>query len=89
VPFLRSLYYDDGADHLSGCGDVEVQRLAVLGGVKIGARASVAFSLSNASWASAVQEKHLCFFRSRQRGKPFSPSREMKRLKATRNPNNF
>jgi hypothetical protein len=30
VPFLRSLYHDDGADHLNGCGDVEVQRLAVL-----------------------------------------------------------
>jgi hypothetical protein len=30
VPFLCSLYHDDGADHLSGCGDVEVQRLAVL-----------------------------------------------------------
>jgi hypothetical protein len=30
MPFLRSLYHDDGADHLSGCGDVEVQRLAVL-----------------------------------------------------------
>jgi hypothetical protein len=30
MPFLRSLYHDDGADHLSGCGDVEVQRLTVL-----------------------------------------------------------
>jgi hypothetical protein len=30
VPFLRSLYHDDGADHLSGCSDVEVQRLVVL-----------------------------------------------------------
>jgi hypothetical protein len=27
---LRTLYYDDGADHLSGRGDVEVQCLAVL-----------------------------------------------------------
>jgi hypothetical protein len=30
VPFLFSLYYDDGVDHLGGHGDVEVQRLAVL-----------------------------------------------------------
>jgi hypothetical protein len=30
VPLLRALYYDDSADHLSGRGDVEVQRLAVL-----------------------------------------------------------
>jgi hypothetical protein len=30
VPLLRSLYNDDSTDHLSGCGDVEVQRLAVL-----------------------------------------------------------
>jgi hypothetical protein len=30
MPFLRSLYHDDDADHLSGCGDVEVQRFAAL-----------------------------------------------------------
>jgi hypothetical protein len=30
VPLLRTLYYDEGADHPSGRGDVEVQRLAVL-----------------------------------------------------------
>jgi GNAT superfamily N-acetyltransferase len=30
VPLLRALYYDDSADHLSGRGDIEVQRLAVL-----------------------------------------------------------
>jgi hypothetical protein len=30
VPLLRALYYDDSADHLSGRGDVEVQRLAIL-----------------------------------------------------------
>jgi hypothetical protein len=54
VPFLCTFHHDDGADHLSGCGDIEVQRLAVLGGVKIGARASVTLSLSSASWASTV-----------------------------------
>jgi hypothetical protein len=31
VPFLHALYHDDGADHLGGRGNVEVQRLAVLG----------------------------------------------------------
>jgi hypothetical protein len=31
MPLLRALYHDDGADHLSGCGDVEVQRLVALG----------------------------------------------------------
>jgi hypothetical protein len=30
VPLLRALYYDDSTNHLSGRGDVEVQRLAVL-----------------------------------------------------------
>jgi hypothetical protein len=29
VPFLCSFYYDDHADILGGCRDVEVQRLAV------------------------------------------------------------
>jgi hypothetical protein len=27
MPLLRTLYHDDGVDHLSGCGDVEVHRL--------------------------------------------------------------
>jgi hypothetical protein len=27
MPLLRTFYHDDGADHLSGCGNVEVQRL--------------------------------------------------------------
>jgi hypothetical protein len=31
VPFLRTLYHDDRADHLGGCGNVKVQRLAILG----------------------------------------------------------
>jgi hypothetical protein len=65
VPLLRALYYDDSADHLSGRGDVEVQRLAVLSWRRIGAWASVAFNLSSASWALTVQEKRSCFFRSR------------------------
>jgi hypothetical protein len=30
MPLLRALHYDDGADHLGGCGNVEVQRFAVL-----------------------------------------------------------
>jgi hypothetical protein len=30
VPLLHALYYDDSADHLSGRGNVEVQRLAIL-----------------------------------------------------------
>jgi hypothetical protein len=31
VALLRTFHHDDGADHLSGCGDVEVQRFTVLG----------------------------------------------------------
>jgi hypothetical protein len=65
VPLLCKLHHDDGADHLSGCSDIEVQRLAILGCVKIGTWASAALSLSSASWASAIQEKRSCFFRSR------------------------
>jgi hypothetical protein len=30
VPLLRALYHDDGADHLGGRGDVEVQRFTIL-----------------------------------------------------------
>jgi hypothetical protein len=65
VSLLCTVHHDDDADHLSGCGDVEVQRLTVLGGVKIGTWVSVALSLSSASCASVVQEKRLCFFRNR------------------------
>jgi hypothetical protein len=31
VPFLRTLYHDDRADHLGGCGNIEIQRLTILG----------------------------------------------------------
>jgi hypothetical protein len=37
VPLLRALHHDDGADHLGGRGNVEIQRLAVLRRVRIGA----------------------------------------------------
>ena len=47
---------------------------------------SSALSLSRASSASGVQEKRSDFLKSRYRGKPFSPRREMKRLKAARHP---
>jgi hypothetical protein len=30
VPFLRALHYDYGADHLGGCGHVELQGFTVL-----------------------------------------------------------
>jgi hypothetical protein len=30
VPFLRALHHDDGAEHLSGCGHIELQGFAVL-----------------------------------------------------------
>jgi hypothetical protein len=31
MSFLRTLHHDDRADHLGGCSNVEVQRLAILG----------------------------------------------------------
>jgi hypothetical protein len=30
VPFLRALHHDNGADHLGGCGHVELLGFAVL-----------------------------------------------------------
>jgi hypothetical protein len=39
-----------------------------------------------ASSASGVQVKHSAFLNRRYRGKPFSPRREMKRLRAARHP---
>jgi hypothetical protein len=61
VPFLRTLHYDDRVNHLGGRSDVEVQ---TWGGVRIGVWVSVTLSLSSASWASTVQVKRSCFFRS-------------------------
>ena len=57
-----------------------------MGGVRMGARVSDAFSLSRASWASGVHVKHSVFLKSRYRGKPFSPRREMNRLRDARHP---
>jgi hypothetical protein len=31
MTLVHTFQHDDSADHLSGCGDVEVQRLAILG----------------------------------------------------------
>ena len=50
---------------------------------------SDALSLSRASWASGVYEKRSDFLKSRYRGKPFSPRREMNRLRAARQPMTF
>jgi len=47
---------------------------------------SRALSLLRASWASGVQEKCLDFLSNLHRGSPFSPRREMKRLREARHP---
>jgi hypothetical protein len=52
----------------------------------MGAFVRSAFKFLRASSASGVQVKHLVFLKRRYKGRPFSPRREMKRLRATRHP---
>jgi hypothetical protein len=52
----------------------------------MGAFVRSAFRFLRASSASGVQVKHSAFLKRRYRGRPLSPRREMKRLRATRHP---
>ena len=72
MSLLLSFYNDGRADDLSRGCHVEIEGLASIGGVRIGALVSDALSLSRASWASGVHKKRSDFLRSRYRGKPFS-----------------
>jgi hypothetical protein len=52
----------------------------------MGALVRSAFKFLRASSASGVQVKHSAFLKRRYKGNPFSPRREMKRLRAARHP---
>jgi hypothetical protein len=52
----------------------------------MGALVRSAFKFPRASSASGVQVKHSVFLKRRYRGRPLSPRREMKRLRAARHP---
>jgi hypothetical protein len=55
MPFLLSLDYDRGADHLSGCGYVDQEGFSHSGGgTKMGAFVRSAFKFPRASSASGV-----------------------------------
>jgi hypothetical protein len=86
MSLFLSLNHDRGTDPLGGCGDVEQEGLPFGGGTRIGALERSLLRFLRASSASRVQTKHSVFLKSRYRGKPFSPRREMKRLRATRHP---
>jgi hypothetical protein len=52
----------------------------------MGASVRSAFKFPRASSASRVQVKRSAFLKKRYKGNPFSPRREMKRLRAARHP---
>jgi hypothetical protein len=86
MPLFSSLNHDRGADHLSGSGDVDQEGFSGSRGTKMGAFVRSAFRFPRASSASEVQVKHSEFLKRRYRGRPLSPRREMKRLRAARHP---
>jgi hypothetical protein len=59
------------------------------GGVSLGDEVRYILRLSKASLASSVHSNLLVFFSSLKKGSPFSPSHEMKRLRAAMLPVNF
>jgi hypothetical protein len=89
MPLLRALYYDDGADHLGGRGNVEAQRLAVLRRRKDRGVGECRLQLVKRLLGLNGPRKPVVFFQEPVEGRPFSPSRDMKRLKAARHPNTF
>jgi hypothetical protein len=86
MPLFSSLDYDRGADHLSGYGYVDQEGFSRSGGHQDGALVRSAFKFPRASSASGVQVKRSASLKRRYKGNPFSPRREMKRLRAARHP---
>jgi hypothetical protein len=86
MPLFSSLDYDRSADDLSGCGDVNQEGFSCGGGTKMGALVRSAFKFPRASLALGVHVKRSAFLKRRYKGNPFSPRREMKRLRAARHP---
>jgi hypothetical protein len=82
MPLFSSLDHNRGANHLSGRGDVDQEGFSGSGGTKMGVFVRSAFRFPRASSASGVQVKHSAFLKRWYRGRPLSPRREMKRLRA-------
>jgi hypothetical protein len=66
-----------------------IMYLCFLGGVSMGDDVRYTLRLSKASLASSVHSNLPVFFNSLKKGSPFSPSHEMKRLRAAMLPVSF
>jgi hypothetical protein len=86
MPFFLSLDYDRSTDHLSGCSYINQEGFSRSGGTKMGTLVRSALRFLRASSALGVQVKRSVFLKRRYKGNPFSPRREMKRLRAARHP---
>jgi hypothetical protein len=86
VYFLLIFNYYRDADHLSGRSNVEQEASPFVGGTKMGVLVRSLLRFPRVSSASRVQAKRSVFLKSRYRGRPFSPRREIKRLRAARHP---
>jgi hypothetical protein len=86
MPFFSSLDYDHGADHLSGCGYVDQEDFSRSGGHQDGRVGKECLKVSEGFLGLGGPSEALGLLKRRYRGKPFSPRREMKRLRAARHP---
>jgi hypothetical protein len=66
-----------------------IMSLCFFGGVRAGKEVRYALRLSKASLASSVHSNLPVFFSNLKKGNPFSPSHDMKRLRAAMQPVNF
>ena len=89
MPLFWSFDHHSCANDLCHCRNIESRGSAGRGATMIRAVVNILLSLSRASSASTVHAKCSAFFSYRYNGNAFSPSREMKRLSAARQPITF
>jgi hypothetical protein len=89
MPFFIPFYHDCCTDHRRTYGLYNIMSSCFFGGVSTGDEVRYNLTLSKASLAFSVHSNLPVFFNSFKKGIPFSPSHEMKRLRAVMLPVSF
>jgi hypothetical protein len=84
-----SLHNDCCTYHQISCHNVYIISSCFFGGVRMSEEVRYALRLSKASLASSIHLNLPVFFSNLKKGNPFSPSHDMKRLRAAMQPVNF
>jgi hypothetical protein len=86
VPGFLLLHYQDSANDMGGCHDIQEEGLMGSSEARTGGLEMSTLRSSSAFYVSSIQWKESDFFSNLYRGSPRSPSRDMKQLRTTRHP---